>query len=57
MMMIRCLHEQAGLTATGAFAVVAEIVALTPKQVKTVISSYFELAASDFQSYFDVDLR
>ena len=40
---------KAGLTATGAFAAVAETTELKPKQVKTVITSYVELAASELK--------
>lgn len=40
------MEAKAGLNATGAFAAVAESTELKPKQVKTVITSYVELAAS-----------
>merc|ERR1711953_750230 len=38
-----------GLTATGAFAAVAETTELKPKQVKTIITSYVELTASELK--------
>merc|ERR1711982_24033 len=43
------MKARAGLTATGAFAAVAESTELKPKQVKTVITSYVELAASELK--------
>merc|ERR1712071_691866 len=38
-----------GMTASGAFAKVAEKTELKPKQVKAVITSYCELAASELK--------
>ena len=38
-----------GLTASGAFSKVAEKTELKPKQVKAVITSYVELAASELK--------
>merc|ERR1711974_506957 len=38
-----------GLTATGAFAAVAETAELKPKQVKAIITSYIDLAASELK--------
>ena len=37
------------MTASGAFAAVAESAELTPKQVKTIITSYIELAAAELK--------
>lgn len=38
-----------GMTASGAFSAVAESTELKPKQVKAVITSYMELAASQLK--------
>merc|ERR1719335_1510201 len=38
-----------GMTASGAFAAVAENAELKPKQVKTIITSYIELAATELK--------
>merc|ERR1712178_103673 len=46
---MKAMKAKAGLTATGAFAAVAESTELKPKQVKTVITSYVELAASELK--------
>merc|ERR1719240_2527282 len=46
---MKAMKAKAGLTASGAFAAVAESTELKPKQVKTVISSYCELAASELK--------
>merc|ERR1711941_155978 len=43
------MGAKAGLTATGAFAAVAESAELKPKQVKTIITSYIELAATELK--------
>merc|ERR1712032_391744 len=43
------MKAKAGLTASGAFAAVAESTELKPKQVKTVIASYIELAAGELK--------
>merc|ERR1719463_965884 len=40
---------KAGLTATGAFAAVAETTELKAKQVKAVVTSYLELAAGELK--------
>merc|ERR1739845_135458 len=46
---MKAMKAKAGLAATGAFAAVAESTELKPKQVKTVITSYVELAASELK--------
>ena len=46
---MKAMKAKAGLTATGAFAAVAESTELKPKQVKIVITSYVELAASELK--------
>merc|ERR1712032_344420 len=46
---MKAMKAKAGLTATGAFAAVAESTELKPKQVKTVITSYIELAATELK--------
>merc|ERR1719322_179872 len=43
------MKAASGLTATAAFAAVAESTELKPKQVKAVITSYVELAASELK--------
>merc|ERR1719355_339330 len=40
---------KAGLTATGAFSAVAESTELKPKQVKSVITTYIQLAATELK--------
>ena len=46
---MKAMKAKAGLTATGAFAAVAESAELKPKQVKTIITSYIELAATELK--------
>merc|ERR1712124_206442 len=43
------MKAKTGLTASGAFAAVAESAELKPKQVKTIITSYIELAATELK--------
>merc|ERR1711879_478323 len=46
---MKAMKTKAGLTASGAFAAVAESAELKPKQVKTIITSYIELAATELK--------
>ena len=46
---MKAMKAKAGFTATGAFAAVAQSTELKPKQVKTVITSYVELAATELK--------
>ena len=46
---MQAMKAKAGLTATGAFAAVAETTELKPKQVKAAITSYVELAATELK--------
>ena len=51
MQAMKAMKAKAGLTATGAFAAAAESTELKPKHVKTVITSYVGLAASDLTKH------
>merc|ERR1711865_1047155 len=46
-----------GLTASGAFAKVAESTELKPKQVKAVITTYVELAAAELKKNGKIKLK
>merc|ERR1712151_782355 len=46
---MKAMKAKAGLTASGAFAAVAESAELKPKQVKTIITNYIELAATELK--------
>merc|ERR1711907_84031 len=46
---MKAMKVKSGLTATGAFAAVAETTELKAKQVKATITSYVELAASELK--------
>merc|ERR1712013_100592 len=46
---MKAMKTKAGLTASGAYSAMGETAELKPKQVKTIITNYIELAASELK--------